>query len=102
MQAGLIQSCPSEGYEDERRDLHPRQSAPSRHPMPTSLTADADPRPGRRYRLPGGWTGSPVNGWAIAAGVAIVGVAVLREAIRWRGRRWRGTGPRGTGRDRSD
>jgi hypothetical protein len=38
-----------------------------------------------------------VNGWAIAAGAAIVGVAVLREAIRWRGRRWRGTGPRGTG-----
>lgn len=37
MQAGLIQSCPSEGYEDERRDLHPRQSAPSAVPMPTSL-----------------------------------------------------------------
>lgn len=90
MQAGLIQSCPSEGYEDERRDLHLRQSAPSSTPMPT-------PPPPARYRLRRARIGGRVNGWAIAAGVVVLGLAGLREAIRWRGRRWRGSGPRGTG-----
>ncbi len=102
MQAGLIQSCPSEGYEDERRDLHPRQSAPSGPPMPTSLRTDADLPATARYRLRRARIGDRVNGWAIAAGVVVLGLAGLREAIRWRGRRWRGSGPRGTGHDRSD
>lgn len=37
-----------------------------------------------------------VNGWAIAAGVAVLAVAALREVVRWRGRRWQKSGPRGT------
>jgi hypothetical protein len=37
-----------------------------------------------------------VNGWAVAAGVAVLALAGVRELVRWRGRRWQKSGPRGT------
>jgi hypothetical protein len=37
-----------------------------------------------------------VNGWAVAAGVAILALAGVRELVRWRGRRWQKSGLRGT------
>ncbi len=49
-----------------------------------------DPRVANR---PG--TLGAVNGWAVAAGVAVLALAAVRELVRWRGRRWQKSGPRG-------
>jgi hypothetical protein len=57
--------------------------------LPTTIPGDAG-----AARL-GGTLGA-VNGWAVAAGVAVLALAAVRELVRWRGRRWQKSGPRGT------